>query len=119
MFILFVLDPDTANGNSTEVSKTETVKVDINKNEKVLKNSKNNNKKSSNKMPNNDVNVEKTESYENGKNETDKVVNVEKDKPQPTEEMATSNITAQEEEKATKEPAPAVFVPKYKYGEGM
>ncbi|XP_075990810.1 eukaryotic translation initiation factor 4 gamma 3-like isoform X2 [Anticarsia gemmatalis] len=110
-------DPDTANGNSTEVTKTETVKEDINKNEKVLKNTKNTNKKSANKMPNNDLNMEKTESYENGKNETDKVVNVEKDKIQPAEEMASPNISAPEEEKAPKETSPPVFVPKYKYGE--
>lgn len=127
-------DPDTANGNSTEVTKTETVKEDINKNEKGLKNSKN--KKSANKMANNDLIVEKTESCENGKNETDKVVNLEKDKTEPTEEMASPNVSASEEEKdksqaevevdmptsatedekAAKE-APAIFVPKYKYGE--
>ncbi|KAI8430859.1 hypothetical protein MSG28_001001 [Choristoneura fumiferana] len=64
------IDPDTANGNSTELSKTETVKEDINKNQKLVKNSKNSGKKQSNKMANNE---KETESYENGKDETDKV----------------------------------------------
>lgn len=113
-------DPDTANGNSTEMTKTETVKEDNNKNEKVMKNSKNSNKKSANKMansmPNNEPILKETESNENGKNETDKVVNVEKDKMLPANEF-TAPAKPVPEETSKAEPTP--FVPKYKYTEGL
>ncbi|CAB3225463.1 unnamed protein product [Arctia plantaginis] len=108
-------DPDSANGNTNEVTKTETVKDDINKNEKVTKNSK---KKPAIKTPHNDVNIEKTESCENGKNETDKVDNIETEKTQlPNEEVASPSMSLPEEEKAAKESPAAIFTPKYKYGE--
>ncbi|XP_022832467.1 eukaryotic translation initiation factor 4 gamma 3-like isoform X5 [Spodoptera litura] len=110
------LDPDTANGNTTETVKAETVREDINKNEKGLKNTKNNNKKSNNKMANNESNVKEVESYENGKNETDKVVNVEKDKIQPADEVAAP-MPVPEEPVKNEPPAPQIFVPKYKYNE--
>ncbi|XP_050560420.1 eukaryotic translation initiation factor 4 gamma 3 isoform X6 [Spodoptera frugiperda] len=110
------LDPDTANGNTTETTKAETVREDINKNEKGLKNTKNNNKKSNNKMANNESNVKEVESYENGKNETDKVVNVEKDNIQPDEEVAEPTPVPEEPTK-DEPPAPQIFVPKYKYNE--
>ncbi|XP_035458078.1 eukaryotic translation initiation factor 4 gamma 3 isoform X3 [Spodoptera frugiperda] len=109
-------DPDTANGNTTETTKAETVREDINKNEKGLKNTKNNNKKSNNKMANNESNVKEVESYENGKNETDKVVNVEKDNIQPDEEVAEPTPVPEEPTK-DEPPAPQIFVPKYKYNE--
>ncbi|CAH0703535.1 unnamed protein product [Spodoptera exigua] len=109
-------DPDTANGNPTETTKADTVKEDINKNEKGLKNTKNNSKKSNNKMANNESNVKEVESYENGKNETDKVVNVEKEKIQPAEEVAAP-IPVPEEPLKNEPPAPQVFVPKYKYNQ--
>lgn len=104
-------DPETANGNSTELSKTETVKEDINKNQKLVKNSKNSGKKPLNKMANNE---KETESYENGKDETDKVSIVEEDKAMPQKEE-TSGKTAMAEQLVE---TPTVFVPKYKYGEG-
>ncbi|XP_073953864.1 eukaryotic translation initiation factor 4G1 isoform X3 [Choristoneura fumiferana] len=104
------IDPDTANGNSTELSKTETVKEDINKNQKLVKNSKNSGKKQSNKMANNE---KETESYENGKDETDKVSIVEEDKAMPQKEE-TSGKTGMTEQQAE---TPTVFVPKYKYSE--
>ncbi|XP_047041267.1 eukaryotic translation initiation factor 4 gamma 3-like isoform X1 [Helicoverpa zea] len=110
-------DPDTANGNNTEITKTETVKEDINKNEKVLTNIKNSNKKSTNKMANNEPNIKEAESYENGKNETDKVVNVENDKTQPADEMAAPKPAPEDTSKIEAQAAPAVFVPKYKYSE--
>ncbi|XP_046976905.1 eukaryotic translation initiation factor 4 gamma 3-like isoform X1 [Vanessa cardui] len=109
-----ILDPDTANGNPSEVNKVETVKDEGNKNEKAIKNSKNNNKKS-NKMASNEVNINKTESYENGKDETDKV-STEPEKLSKEEEEENSP----EVEKPTPAPAssePTVFVPKYKYSE--
>ncbi|CAH0716172.1 unnamed protein product, partial [Brenthis ino] len=103
-------DPDTANGNSTEVSKVETVKDEVTKNDKAIKNTKNNNKKS-NKMSNNELNMNKTESYENGKEETGKI-----------SKEQENNITQDEEKPAdTEKPepasAPSVFVPKYKYSD--
>ncbi|XP_026730279.1 eukaryotic translation initiation factor 4 gamma 3 isoform X3 [Trichoplusia ni] len=111
-------DPDTANGNSTEMTKTETVKEDNNKNEKAMKNSKNSNKKSGNKMannmPNNEPILKETESNENGKNETDKVVNVEKEKMLPANELTVPAKPVPEE---TSKAEPTPFVPKYKYTE--
>lgn len=102
------------------MTNTETVKEDINKNEKVLKNSKTTNKKSANKMANNESNIKETESYENGKNETDKVVNVEKDITPPAEEMATPTNPEPEETSKIEQPtAPVIYVPKYKYSEGL
>lgn len=112
-----VLDPDTANGNTTDMSKTETVKEDINKNEKVVKNTKNSNKKSANKMAINESNVKEAESYENGKNETDKVVNVEQDKTQPADELAPKPVP-EDTSKIEQQTTPQIFVPKYKYSEG-
>lgn len=113
-------DPDTANGNSTDMTKTETVKEDNNKNEKAMKNSKNSNKKSGNKMannmPNNEPILKETESNENGKNETDKVVNVEKEKMLPANELTVPAKPVPEE---TSKAEPTPFVPKYKYTEGL
>nr|XP_013189288.1 unnamed protein product [Amyelois transitella]XP_013189289.1 unnamed protein product [Amyelois transitella] len=103
-------DPDTANGNTTEVTKTET-KEDINKNEKAVKNSKNNNKKS-NKMATQDV--AESESCENGKDETDKLSNVDQDKPIDKEEVAEKPAALETIESPQ---APPVFVPKYKYSD--
>ncbi|XP_047543830.1 eukaryotic translation initiation factor 4 gamma 3-like isoform X9 [Vanessa atalanta] len=111
-----ILDPDTANGNPSEVNKVETVKDEGNKNEKAIKNTKNNNKKS-NKMASNEVNINKTESYENGKDETDKV-STEQEKLSKEDEEEEENSA--EEEKPTPAPVssePTVFVPKYKYSE--
>ncbi|KAG6449153.1 hypothetical protein O3G_MSEX005901 [Manduca sexta] len=102
------MDADTANGNGTELNKTETAKEDINKNEKVVKNTKNSNKKS-NKMATSEVHLKETESYENGKDETDKVVNVEKNVQEETKQNVGENKEAP--------PALPVFVPKYKYSE--
>lgn len=114
-----LLDSDTANGN-TDMTKTETVKEDINKNEKVLKNTKNSNKKSANKMANNESNVKEAESYENNKNETDKVVNLDQDKTQPADEMpATPKPVEVETSKIEQPTMPLLFVPKYKYSEGL
>lgn len=99
--------PDTANGNPTEVTKIEIVKDVVTKNEKAIKNSKNNNKKS-NKMFNNELNLNKPESYENGKDETDKI----------NEEQ--ENSLSQDEDLSEKEKPTAsspVFVPKYKYSD--
>lgn len=71
-------------------------------------------------MTQNDVNIEKIESCENGKNETDKVDNLETDKTQePSEEIPSPSISLPEDEKDAKESPAAIFVPKYKYGEGM
>lgn len=114
-----MLDPDTANGNATDMTKTETVKEDINKNEKVVKNTKNANKKSANKMANNESNVKDVESYGNGKNETDKVVNVEQVKTQPAEEMAPPKPVPEDTSKIEQQTSPQIFVPKYKYSEGL
>ncbi|KAL0852082.1 hypothetical protein ABMA28_000327 [Loxostege sticticalis] len=108
------VDPDTANGN-TDVTKTETGKEDLNKNEKVVKNTKNNNKKSANKMANNDVNVKDSETYENGKDETDKVSAVDQENVLPKKEDDPPKPTPEEAEAS--ETAPAVFVPKYKYND--
>ncbi|KAL0902448.1 hypothetical protein ABMA27_000312 [Loxostege sticticalis] len=107
-------DPDTANGN-TDVTKTETGKEDLNKNEKLVKNTKNNNKKSANKMANNDVNVKDSETYENGKDETDKVSAVDQENVLPKKEDDPPKPTPEEAEAS--ETAPAVFVPKYKYND--
>ncbi|KAL0902449.1 hypothetical protein ABMA27_000312 [Loxostege sticticalis] len=108
------VDPDTANGN-TDVTKTETGKEDLNKNEKLVKNTKNNNKKSANKMANNDVNVKDSETYENGKDETDKVSAVDQENVLPKKEDDPPKPTPEEAEAS--ETAPAVFVPKYKYND--
>ncbi|XP_028174201.1 eukaryotic translation initiation factor 4 gamma 3-like isoform X4 [Ostrinia furnacalis] len=102
-------DPDTANGN-TDVTKTETAKEDFNKNEKVVKNTKNNNKKSGNKMANND-NLKELETYENGKDETDKVSAIDQENALPNKDEI---LPAAPEEAET---APPVFVPKYKYND--
>ncbi|XP_041987702.1 eukaryotic translation initiation factor 4 gamma 3-like isoform X2 [Aricia agestis] len=100
-------DSDTANGNTT----VETVKEEANKNEKAVKNAKNHNKKS-NKMANNEVKEAKAESYENGKDETDKISKPEQENVPPKEESS---------EEPTEKPAasekPAAFVPKYNYSE--
>lgn len=112
---MFLLDPDTANGNSTEIAKTETAKEDVNRNEKVVKNTKNTNKKSGNKMANIETNVKEVASIENGKDETDKISNVEQ----------AENLTKNEEteEKPAEKPevlaTPPVFVPKYTYNPGL
>lgn len=110
-------DADTANGNPTDVTKTETAKEDINKNEKVVKNSKNMSKKSGNKMANNETNVKEAESFENGKDKTDKVSNVE-----PEEQLAKSEETTAKPPAAEKTEAPLappVVVPKYNYNPGL
>ncbi|XP_059053450.1 eukaryotic translation initiation factor 4 gamma 3-like, partial [Achroia grisella] len=102
-------DSDSANGNSTDVTKIET-KEDINKNEKLVKNTK----KKSVKMANSDANVTETVSYENGKNETDKVSNIEQEQ---------SLLSSKEEEAVSKPTEIAVtpvvtkFTPKHNYSE--
>ncbi|CAH2103569.1 unnamed protein product [Euphydryas editha] len=107
-------DPDTANGNLTEVNKVETVKDEGNKNEKTLKNTKNNSKKA-NKMAQNEVNMNKAESYENGKDETDKVS---KEQEKSLSKDGEKSVTEEKPASApATTPAPAVFVPKYKYSE--
>lgn len=104
-----------------EETKADSVTEDINMNEKSLKNTKNNTKKAA-KMANSDVTVKDMESCENGKDETDKVVNVEQEvTPSPAEEAETSVVEEKPVEKvedASVPPAPIVFVPKYKYSEG-
>lgn len=97
------LDPD--NGNTTEITKTETDIEDINQNETVLKNSN----KVSDKM------AKEAESYENGGDKTDNVVNVESEEMQPGDEVAAPNPVS--EDAAESEAAPAASVPKYKYSE--
>lgn len=97
------------------MTKTETAKEDFNKNEKVVKNTKNNNKKSANKMANNDV--KESETYENGKDETDKVSTVDENVLPKTEEDA-AKPPAEEAEINEPAAAPAVVVPKYKYTDG-
>ncbi|CAH2034191.1 unnamed protein product, partial [Iphiclides podalirius] len=112
-------DPDTANGNVTEVSqtKTESVMEDINRNEKVIKNSKSN-KKSNNKMANNETNSKETESNENGKDETDKVSNEQEQVLSKTDEAAEKvPLVEKPESTPAPAPAPAVYVPKYKYND--
>lgn len=118
-FTYLHLDPDTANGNTTEVSKPEPSKEDINKNEKAVKNTKNSNKKAA-RMASIDGIVSNTESCENGKDETDKVESVEQevisgeevsDDP-PSEEKPMENVDE------TPVASPSVFVPKYKYTDG-
>ncbi|KAJ0183840.1 hypothetical protein K1T71_000263 [Dendrolimus kikuchii] len=108
-------DPDAANGNTPEVNKTVPAKEDVNKNEKTVKNTKNANKKSANKTAKNETNVKVTESYENGKDETDKVVNVDKQSFGAQDEIPEKSAPAEETD-AIPAVAP-VFVPKYKYGE--
>ncbi|CAG5008321.1 unnamed protein product [Parnassius apollo] len=105
-------DPDAANGNTIEVTQTkpETVKEDINKNDKVIKNTKSS--KKGNKMANNET--KETETHENGKNETDKISNEQEQVLSKTEEVVEQTPAI---EKAESAPAPAVFVPKYKYNE--
>lgn len=105
LFLLFGLDPDTANGNTT----VETVKDESNKNEKSVKNSKNSNKKA--KMANTEPSEPKVESYENGKDETDKLEKIE-------QENVTKDEETSENVEKPSENTPAVFVPKYKYSDG-
>lgn len=118
--LFFILsDADTANGNPTDVTKTETAKEDINKNEKVVKNSKNTSKKSGNKMANNETNVKEAESFENGKDETDNLSNVEvmqEEQLSKSEETVTKALAAEKSEVPV--PSPAV-VPKYNYNPGL
>lgn len=110
-------DPDTANGNPTDV--TETAKEDINKNEKVVKNSKNTSKKSGNKMANNETNVKEAESFENGKDETDNLSNVEvmqEEQFSKNEETTAKATVAEKSEVPLASPA---VVPKYNYNPGL
>ncbi|CAG9558433.1 unnamed protein product [Danaus chrysippus] len=116
-------DPDTANGNPTEATKVEAVKDEGNKNEKAVKNSKNNNKKS-NKNANADVAPKETEAYENGKEEIEKITSKQEKVVAPEEEtteIAENSAPAAVPEAQTpapvSAPAPAVFVPKYKYSD--
>ncbi|CAH0402002.1 unnamed protein product [Chilo suppressalis] len=104
-------DPDTANGNSTDVAKLDSAKEDFNKNEKVVKNSKN---KKSAKMTSNETTLKETESNENGKDETDKVSSIEEGNVIQKEELESKPTSAESTEAA---PTPTVFVPKYKYTE--
>ncbi|XP_049884891.1 eukaryotic translation initiation factor 4 gamma 3-like isoform X2 [Pectinophora gossypiella] len=109
-------DPDTANGNTAEITNTDTVKEDVNKNDKVVKNTKNSNKKSGNKMAN-ETNVKDAESFENGKDETDKNSNVEQD-----EDLSKNKDTSSKPLSAEKPDAPAVppvLAPKYNYNPGQ
>ncbi|CAG4955067.1 unnamed protein product [Colias eurytheme] len=94
-------DPDTANGNTTEVA--ETMK-DVNKNEKSIKNTKNNSKKNKNASTESSI---KEETYENGKDETDRVSNVEPEQVEKDEELSDKGEA----------PAAAPFVPKHKYSD--
>lgn len=112
MFILST-DPDAANGNTADVNKTVTPKEDVNKNEKTVKPAKNTNKKSANKLAKSETNAKGTDSYENGKDETDKVVNIDK---QPLDEQENEPEKPAPVDNANKSP---IFVPKYKYSEGM
>ncbi|XP_064076449.1 eukaryotic translation initiation factor 4 gamma 3-like isoform X6 [Vanessa tameamea] len=111
-----ILDPDTANGNPSEVNKVETVIDEGNKNEKAIKNTKNNNKKS-NKMASNEVNINKTESYENGKDETDKVSTEQEKLSLEDEEEEENSAEVEKSMPAPVSSEPTVFVPKYKYSE--
>ncbi|XP_069365227.1 eukaryotic translation initiation factor 4 gamma 3-like isoform X4 [Maniola hyperantus] len=123
-------DPDAANGNPTEVTNVDTVKDEENKNEKSIKNTKNNNKKS-NKLANNEQQPNKAESYENGKDETDKVSEEEKEvttkeeeQPSLAEDIPVFKVPAvppptfSPTVAPTSPPSPpAVLAPKYKYSE--
>ncbi|XP_068619997.1 eukaryotic translation initiation factor 4 gamma 3-like isoform X2 [Battus philenor] len=109
-------DPDNANGNAPEVKqiKDETVKEDINKNEKVMKNPKSN-KKSGNKVTNNEASAKETNLHENGKDETDKVSNEQEEILSKTDELMEKAPAIIKVEPAS--PIPAIFVPKYKYSD--
>ncbi|XP_052752668.1 eukaryotic translation initiation factor 4 gamma 3-like isoform X2 [Galleria mellonella] len=104
-------NPDSANGNGLKIDIT---KEDINKNEKIVKNSKNSNKKSA-KMANSDTNLIESNPYQNGKDETDKVNNAKHEKSllSPKEDELVSKPIEVSETLVT----PSVFVPKYKYSE--
>lgn len=116
---VFLSDADTANGNTTDVIKTDTSKEDINKNDKVVKTSKNTSKKSGNKMANSETNVKQEESFENGKDETDNLSNVE---VMQEEQLSKSEETAAKESAAEKSEVPVTalaVVPKYNYNPGL
>ncbi|XP_045784204.1 eukaryotic translation initiation factor 4 gamma 3-like isoform X4 [Maniola jurtina] len=121
-------DPDAENGNPTEVTNVDTVKDEGNKNEKSIKNTKNNNKKS-NKLANNELQAN-PESYENGKDETDKVSKEEKEVTTKEEEQPAPSDIPVFKVPAVPPPAstpavaqpspptpPAVVAPKYKYSD--
>lgn len=91
-----------------------------------MKNSKNNSEKAA-KMPaaDNEVIVIETEPCENGKNETDKVVNIAEVNVTKSEDFESKTLESPEEKPLDKPleafavPAvPPVFVPKYKYTDG-
>ena len=63
-------------------------------------------------MSNNELNLNKTESYENGKDETDKI-----NKEQ--ENSLSQDEDPSEKEKPSTASSPSVFVPKYKYSDGL
>lgn len=116
IIIFFVLlDPDTANGNTIESSKTEdTIKDDINQNEKSVKSPNNNIKLPT--ITNDDTNEQVTDVCENG-NKTDKVVIVEQEITLPDDaDVETKQMPLDKSE--TQETTPVKFVPKYKYGDG-
>lgn len=106
-------DEETANGNPAEVNKVETAKDDGNKSEKSLKNTSNKNKKA-NKMASSEVNMNKGESYENGKDETDKVS---KEQEISLSKDGEKLVEADKPIAPPAAPTSTVFVPKYKYSE--
>lgn len=105
-------DPDTANGNNTETLETDNSKEDINQNDKVLKNISNINTILVDKMTTNDEDVKDSDKFENGKDETDKIVNVEEKSLDVPEETAAVSTTPLDKNESN-----PVFVPKYKYSE--
>ncbi|CAK1554992.1 unnamed protein product [Leptosia nina] len=95
-------DSDTDNGN---VSKVDNVKEDMNKNEKSMKNVKNKkNKNASTELPKS-VESNAMETYENGKDETDRTC------------ASDSKEIDSEQPLTPKEEAAPVFVPKHKYSD--
>ncbi|XP_039763594.1 eukaryotic translation initiation factor 4 gamma 3-like isoform X5 [Pararge aegeria] len=114
-------EPDTANGKPTEVTKAETVNDEVCKNEKEIKNAKNNNRKSS-KSPTNEQQANLAESYENGNDETDNKVSDEVETPITAEddEQPANTDTPLFKIPAVPPPplaAPVAVAPKYKYSD--
>lgn len=118
-------DPDAANGNlETATNNIETNNIgneDVNKNEMTVKNSKNMAKKAAATESSEKV----AESFENGKDETDKITTEQEDVHDHAPEGNEVKRTEQPEVDIVVEPAadpvpkaPLVFVPKYKYSEG-
>ncbi|XP_023940865.1 eukaryotic translation initiation factor 4 gamma 3 isoform X2 [Bicyclus anynana] len=108
-------DPDTANGNTSEVAKVEAVRDEANKNDKAIKNAKNSNKKS-NKTANNEQAI-KAESYENGNDETDKVSKEVETPIAMEDEQASSSDKPVFKVPAVPPPPSLAAAPKYKYSD--